>query len=70
MSTDNPAFIYGRRGQSLERTRMLLDGSTLTVEQLLEIAGYKLGRKRQWMEIKIVKKKKKIFFFISFFASS
>jgi hypothetical protein len=44
MSTDNPAFIYGRRGQSLERTRMLLDGSTLTVEQLLEIAGYKLGR--------------------------
>jgi hypothetical protein len=47
MSTDNPSFVYGRRGQSLARTRMLLDGSTLTVEQLLEIASFKSANANQ-----------------------
>ena len=44
MSVDNPSFVYGRRGrQRLSGSRLLLDGNTLSIEDLLEIAAYKIG---------------------------
>ena len=46
MSVDNPAFIYGRRGKTTVNQKLLLDGETLTVERLLEIAAYKTGSKQ------------------------
>jgi len=53
MSLDNPEFIYGKRNVKVPLTngKLLLDGSSLTIDALMTIAAYKSSRSMPALEL-------------------